>query len=206
MRFSSFESVSVENHLTGRAYQLVRASDICCETTIVARMVATCNEPEVYDGYFRENLGGRPYTEHDARYWLKRSGAQWSRGICFHFAVVDEMKMVAAACYIRGACYVRDPSYDDSGEIGYWASQGHRGVMTNAITAMCVLAADAGFRRLFARTDKGNAKSQAVLARAGFVWTRSGITYERFEVSLDGKGDGLGDPIAKSDACADQIC
>ena len=37
------------------------------------------------------------------------------------------------------------------------------------VAAMCELAANAGFVRLFARTKKSNVRSQAVLERAGFA-------------------------------------
>jgi len=70
------------------------------------------------------------------------------------------MKAVVAACDIKSNAL--------NAEIGYWSSQAHRGVMTNALVAMCDMAAGAGFVALFARTKTGNVRSEAVLKRAGF--------------------------------------
>jgi RimJ/RimL family protein N-acetyltransferase len=126
----------------------------------VARIVSICSEPNVYEWLFREPLGGCPYEETKAREWLQWSNDGWSSGTHFVFAVIDDQKCVVAACDIK--------SNNPIAEIGYWASQWHRGVITNAVISMCTLAADAGFRELFARTKKENYRSQAVLQRAGF--------------------------------------
>ena len=160
MRFLSPLRCPVENYLSGRSYEMVRACDLSEESSSLARIVSICNETKVYEWLFRGPLGGRPYEEANARDWLKWSREGWLSGTHFVFAVIDDQKCVVAACDIK--------SNDPVAEIGYWASQRERGIMTNTVMAMCALAADAGFRELFARTKKENYKSQAVLRRAGF--------------------------------------
>lgn len=182
MKFPNPLRVPIVNHLTGRAYNLVRASDMNGDPSNQQRIAAICNEPEVYEWLFRDLFEGRPYEEAKAREWLRWSREGWSSGTHFVFAVIDDEQRIAAACDIKSA--------EPVAEIGYWASQKHRGVMTNAVKAMCALAREAGFRRLFARTKEKNVRSQAVLVRAGFERKPSEQSgHRRFELSLgvDGK-------------------
>jgi RimJ/RimL family protein N-acetyltransferase len=158
--FPAAVRVPILNHVTGRPYDLTPAAELNPDAATLARIVAICNEPEVYDWLFREPLEGRPYPEEMARQWIEWSKAGWLAKTHFVFVVRDERKGVAAACDIK--------SNAPNAEIGYWSSRHHRGVMTNAVAAMCSLAADAGFLELFARTKQRNLRSQAVLARAGF--------------------------------------
>ena len=172
--------LSIRNHLSGSLYEFVRACDVSDESSSIARIVSICNEPSIYEWLFQGPLGGRPYDEGKARQWLQWSNEGWSSGTHFVFAVLDDQRRVAAACDIK--------SQGPSAEIGYWASQQDRGVMTNAVMAMCVLAADAGFRELFARTKKANHRSQAVLQRAGFTRGVSDDSdHERFTLLLNAK-------------------
>lgn len=175
--------VPIRNHLTGRPYELVRACEVNPKPATVARIVAICNEPLVYEWIFRESLAGRRYEAADAREWLEWSWSGWSDGTHFVFAVLDEAGHIAAACDIK--------SKDPVAEIGYWASQQHRGIMTNAVKAMCGLAAAAGFRGLFSRTRSDNQSSKAVLARAGLVPAPSpGHDEDRFELLFAPRNPG----------------
>ena len=54
-------------------------------------------------------------------------------------------------------------------EIGYWFSEKHPGVATNAVGALLKIAKAAGFKKLFAQTKEGNDKSVNVLVRNDFV-------------------------------------
>lgn len=177
MKFPSPLRLPIVNHLNGRLYEFVRGCDVSSEPSSVARIVSICNEPDIYEWIFRGPLEGRPYEEEKAREWLQWAKEGWLSGTHFVFAVIDDQKCVAAACDIK--------SNEPVAEIGYWASQQHRGVMTNAVVTMCALAVDAGFRELFARTKKENQRSRAVLQRAGFKRSPShNCGYERFTMSL----------------------
>jgi RimJ/RimL family protein N-acetyltransferase len=177
MKFPIPLPVTIVNHVTGYTYALVRAGDVECDQANQQGIASICNEPEVYQWLFRDLFEGRPYEDANAGEWLQWSRDGWSSGTHFVFAVVDGEKRVVAACDIK--------STEPIAEIGYWSSARHRGVMTNALKAMCALAGEAGFRGLFAWTKEKNSRSQAVLERAGFERKpseRSG--YERFELPL----------------------
>ncbi len=160
IKFPRSIRVPIANHVDGRSYELVRASDVPRAPATFARLVHICSEPAIYDWLFRGPLGGEPYTEDKAREFLKWACDGWSAGTHFVFFVLDDKRSIAAACDIK--------SNDLVAEMGYWASQGHRGVMTNTVNALSGLAAKAGFQRLYARTREGNTRSQAVLLRARF--------------------------------------
>jgi RimJ/RimL family protein N-acetyltransferase len=179
VKFADPIDVPVANHLTGRKYRLISAAALVANAETFARIAAVCNEPEIYDWLFRDlgAWGGRPYSEQDARQFLEWARAGWATGAYFVFLVIDESRFVAAACDIK--------TNDPVAEIGYWAGRQSRGVMTNAVKAVAALAAAAGFQGLYARTKPGNVRSQAVLARAGFI-PRPGKAdgHESFELSL----------------------
>jgi RimJ/RimL family protein N-acetyltransferase len=177
MKFPSPLRLPIENQLTGRSYELVGACDVGDDDATVARIVSICNEPAVYEWLFRGPLEGRPYEEAKAREWLRWAKDGWTSGTHFVFAVLDDQQCIVAACAIKGNT--------PSAEVGYWASQWHRGVMTNALLKISALAAGAGFRELFAKTKKGNSKSQGVLRRAGFTQSADDEGgYERFSLRL----------------------
>ena len=176
-RFPSPPSVPLLNHLTGRPYRLEPASNLTESPATLASLVAVCNEPDVYEWLFHRRLEGRAYAEAQARQFVQWSSEGWATDAYFVFVVLDENEHIAAACDIK--------SSDPTAEIGYWASQHHRGVMTNAVKALCGLAAAAGFRQLFARVREGNDRSRRVLARAGFIQGgEASAGYERFELLL----------------------
>lgn len=55
------------------------------------------------------------------------------------------------------------------GEIGYWQSNKHPGVMSTVVEKICILAKDAGFSMLWAHVDKSNTASIRVLEKSGFT-------------------------------------
>jgi RimJ/RimL family protein N-acetyltransferase len=152
----------VTNHLSGRRYSVLRCDHVEPTLDRLAEIVAICNEPEVYSWVFREVLSGRAYPTEKAMEWLLWASDGWRANTHFCFAVTDDSGAIVAACDIKS-------SNPDGAEIGYWASALHRGVMTNAVDAMCQAARQAGFRSLMARVRHENSQSQAVLARVGFI-------------------------------------
>jgi len=161
VRFPSVINVSIRNSVTGANYILVRGDTIRPSFAHLAEIVGICNEPNVYGWLFEDKLQGKPYTRVKAVEWLTRSADGWRQGSHFIFVVTTAAGKVAAACEIM--------SNDANGaEIGYWSSEHHRGVMTNAVSEMCDLAQRAGFRALSARVRRGNARSTGVLRRVGF--------------------------------------
>ena len=159
--FPDIVRLPVTNHLTGRRYFVLRCDHVEPAPDRLAEIVAICNEPEVYTWLFRELVGGLAYPPEKAMEWLAWASDGWRANSHFCFAVTDDSGAIVAACDIKSS----DP---DGAEIGYWASSLHRGVMTNAVHAMCQAARQAGFRSLMARVRHENSRSQAVLARVGF--------------------------------------
>lgn len=160
MKFPQSIHILICNHLTARAYALIRASDIEPTPATLSQITGICNEPDVYEWLFHDSLEGKRYPVQKAHQWLEWSREGWSEETHFVFAVVDEHGEVAAACDIKSCNAIP--------EIGYWASRHHRGIMNNAVLAMSSLAQGAGFKGLFARAKIGNTRSQAVLQRTGF--------------------------------------
>lgn len=177
-RFPNSINVPIRNHLTGRPYWLGCAGHLDATPAMLAQVVAICNEPAIYDWLFRQRLEGQPYGQAQARQLLEWSKAGWSSQTHFVFAVLDESRRIVAVCDIK--------SNDPVAEVGYWSSSHHRGVMTNAVQAMCRLARVAGYAGLFARIRQGNIQSRRVLERSNFIRTNEMIDgYERFELSLE---------------------
>ena len=163
MSISFPDTVEFELHnwLTGIPYTLVRGDSIEPLPAHVSEITSICNEPAVYTRLFRERLEGRAYPEQSAVDWLAHASRGWREGSHFVFVVATKGGEVAAACEIMSS----DTNWV---EIGYWSSQTHRGVMTNALKEVCGLARRAAFRVLYARINNDNTRSAAVVEPAGF--------------------------------------
>ena len=169
---------SVENFLTGVVCQLVAAwGDDYFEPERLDQIVAICNQPLIYRQLFAARLAGRPYSLDDARWFVSWSRQGWHEQTHFVFLIVDSAGSVIGAVDIKSADLA-------SAEVGYWMSAEHGGVMTNAVLALCDIAAETGYRKLFGLVEEGNTKSAGVLTRAGFVYTGlhvvEGELFQRF--------------------------
>lgn len=167
--------IAFANPRTGALYALESADDAArFGPHAAAQVAAVCGEPLIYVRLFRDRLGGRPYDEANGSRFLTWAESHWRENTAFVFVITHPVEGIVGALDIKS-------TNRDEAEIGYWLSARHGGVMTNAVGLMRDLAWAAGYRALFAVTDPDNARSQAVLARAGFVHegslTRDGETY-----------------------------
>lgn len=120
-----------------------------------------CSEKRVYDVLFKEKFEGRPYTGEDARRFVNWAQSGWENDSHYVFIIRDGENHIAGAVDIKSA--------DLAGaEIGYWASENHPGIMTNAVRELCKIASNVGYKSLFGLVVPHNNKSQGVLLRAGF--------------------------------------
>ena len=181
-----FTKAPILNHLSGAPYTMRRMLDIEATEAFLQSVVSICNEPKVYDWLFRQRLGGAPYPRADA-VWFKEWGDRgWREGTHYLFIVQDADGHAAAACDIKSAKL-------DGAEIGYWSSERHRGIMTNAVNAMIAAGFAAGYRRLYGRVRKGNSSSAAVLLRCGLTPADgSDDIYDVFDISAPKTHDGPG--------------
>lgn len=161
-----------------KAYTLVRADSLAQTETEMADLVSACNEPLIYHWLFAERLSGQPYTAAQASSfftWMRRG---WQEQTFFVFALLSPCGRLV------GLLDIKSPDLDGA-EVGYWLSARHGGLMTLALSALQILAGQAGYRSLYARIRPGNTRSQAVAVRLGwhdrgmdaagehlrFVWT-----------------------------------
>lgn len=159
----------VVNVKTGRTYRLVRADSVPATEASVAAIVAICNEPLVYEFLFRAGHRGAPYVADDARGFIRWIAEGWAAGTHFVFFVLDADGAVAACADIKSADL-------DAGEVGYWASAAHSGVMSPTVAALVDAARRAGYRGLFATARATNQRSAAVLLRNGFRYEPDPVT------------------------------
>ncbi len=146
---------------TGRTYRLVPLDTLAPTPAVLARLVALCNEPEVFRWLFAARCGDRPYGPEDARGWLAWGSAGWLAGGPCAFVALDEDGLPAAACDLQSA--------DPEPEIGFWCGAAHRGLGTPMVEALAGLARVAGCQGLSARVRPGNLRSEALLRRCGFA-------------------------------------
>lgn len=146
---------------TGRPYRLVPLDTLTPAPAVLERLVALCNEPELFRWLFAARCGDRAYGADDARGWLEWGAAGWRGGGHFAFVALDESGLPAAACDLQSAAV--EP------EIGYWCGAGHGGLGTPMVEALAALASTAGFIGLRARVRPGNGRSEALLRRCRFA-------------------------------------
>jgi len=169
---------AVLNALTGGRYMLTRADLVEISMQRLEEISGICNETLIYDRLFRPRRQGRPYSNEEARGFLEWAREGWQTNQHFVFLVLTEDGQIAGALDIKSADL-------NAGEIGYWLSTHHSGVMTAALNVMTALARQAGFRRLWARPDRDNQRSIALLNRAGFVPDVSPRAPQEGEVHLE---------------------
>lgn len=133
------------------------------EPAVLGRLVALCNEPEIFRWLFAARCGDRPYGSEDARGWLAWGAAGWRAGGPCAFVALDEDGLPAAACDLQSA--------EPEPEIGYWCGAAHRGLGTPLVEALASLARAAGCTGLRARVRPGNVHSEDLLRRCGFTRT-----------------------------------
>jgi RimJ/RimL family protein N-acetyltransferase len=162
--FGAHVDVPVVRYATCEVYRLMSIDDRMAESEAdIRRVVVICNEPLVYSLLFRDRMGGRPYAEEDARDFFRWAKDGWVSGDHLFFLVRDPAGEIAACIDIGGL--------DDSraAAIGCWASSVHRGLMTNVVKSLAVMAGRVGYRRLVAFIEPRNVRSTAVVSRVGFV-------------------------------------
>lgn len=158
----NFQSFNIVNHLTGKTYHFTSMDQINPSEHFYDSIVKVCNEKKIYDWLFQESLCGNPYPRSKAENFKKWGTKGWKENTHFLFIVLSEFGDVAAACDIKSSDL-------DNAEIGYWSSSHHRGIITNAVSAMLNSGFKAGFKNFYAKVKKGNFDSAAVLTRTGFL-------------------------------------
>jgi RimJ/RimL family protein N-acetyltransferase len=132
-----------------------------------------------------------PYTEDDARTYLRRCARVWAESEHRPFAIV-----AADDDELLGAVEVR---LGEVGSIGYWvaASARNRGIATRALTLLARWALlKAGVERLELTTHPENVASQRVAEKAGF--TREGLVRAQMRFR-DGRRDSVLFSLLSSD-------
>ena len=154
----SFSEIHIEirSRKTGKSYVLAPVSRVQLNELVETQIAKVCDEPEIYDNIFAGILKGKRYSEDHARTFTKLVSEGWNKNR-FDWLILNEGTVVGTAGI---------KSLD--GEIGYWQSNKHPGVMTIVVQSICVLAKDAGFSSLWAYVKKSNLPSVKVLEGAGF--------------------------------------
>lgn len=146
----------------GVPYYLTDLADATKHAGLVSRLVQVCNEPRLYNRMFAERFMGRVYQEQDAWSFLNGAAKGWTENSGFKFVLFNEQGEICAAVELK-------TGDTDNCEIGYWASEFHRGVASNMVIKLCELAAKAGFKQLYAMIAPDNYASQKVVTNAGFT-------------------------------------
>lgn len=125
------------------------------------QIVNSCNQKAIYDVLFREKLKGERYSRSDAESFYKWACEGWTKRTYFAFIIVNKNKEIIGAIDIKS-------DNPEGAEIGYWLDGNSPGFMTNTVLGLIGKAKSAGYGSLYALIKPDNAKSSAVLQRAGF--------------------------------------
>ena len=152
----------VRNRRTGGEYRLVSALHVVPTEDQLKNIAVICNQTKVYDLLFRNRRRGAPYRMEDASGFLSWAHNGWQAQTHFVFLLIDSEELVVGALDIK--------SVDRKiAEVGYWCSEPHRGLISNALGSMLSLAREAGFSTFFAKVRQDNRASQMVLENNSFT-------------------------------------
>jgi RimJ/RimL family protein N-acetyltransferase len=152
---------TVTRHGRSGRFAIISGDQLKATPDLVARIVACCNEREIYASLFTQACNGLPYNSAHALQWLDWVRDGWAKQTHFCFFVLDEVSLPVASCDLK-------TSDVHNCEIGYWCSRSARGVMTNAVMAMLRHASLSGFESFHAFVRPANMHSQRLLDRIGF--------------------------------------
>jgi RimJ/RimL family protein N-acetyltransferase len=152
----------IVNRLNGLAYRMVPAAQVTSTPEQLENLASICNQRSIYNSLFKERLNGRPYGMDDGRSFLDWAVQGWRAQTHFVFLIVTSTGLIAGALNIK----LGDRN---TAEVGYWCSELHRGLMSEAVAVLKSMASEASFSTLFARVRKDNLPSVGVLERNGFI-------------------------------------
>jgi RimJ/RimL family protein N-acetyltransferase len=152
----------VVNFKTGTVYKLQSlSSEFKVSDDQLNQIVVNANSEPIYSTLFKQRMAGNPYELKDSQRFLTWANEGWVSQTHFVFL------LLAGSGEVVGALDIKSANLNES-EIGYWLSQNHSGLMTNAVIEVIKIAKDAGYQKLFALIKPENMASQNVLLRAGF--------------------------------------
>lgn len=149
--------IEIQSRKTGKTYILARPDTVLLGEAAIAQIASVCDQPEIYDNVFAAIFKGKRYSEDNARTFIKLVSEGLKMGNRFDWLILHD-EVIVGTIGIKSL----------EGEIGYWQSNQHPGVMTLAARSVCSLAKEAGFPSLWAYVKKTNISSVKVLEGSGF--------------------------------------
>lgn len=166
----SKKPIQIQSRKTGKLYTLIRADGVSLNDASVNQITKVCNESMVYNNVFSDIFKGKQYSEDNARTFTKLIAQGWIDKNRFDWLILHH-EVIVGTIGIKSL----------EGEIGYWQSSEHAGVMTRALKSICSQASEAGFPFLWAYVKKANTPSIKVLEGAGF----------KLDTGLTAKGENV---------------
>lgn len=128
---------------------------------LAKRITKLCNEEGIYRVLFEHKLKGDEYPIEKAYEFINFARDGWLNKTHYVFGIFSDNELT-------GAIDIKSDNHDIA-EIGYWASEEHKGIMTPALNEIIKYAKDNGFKKLGARVKTDNIASQKVLTRNEFI-------------------------------------
>ncbi|MCB0415963.1 MAG: GNAT family N-acetyltransferase [Bdellovibrionales bacterium] len=149
--------IKIKSVKTDDIYDLTCARKVKLNEEAIAQIALICDEPEIYDNVFQSIFKGKRYTQDNAKVFIDLLFDGLQKKNRFDWLILHKGAIV-------GTVGIKSLN----GEIGYWQSKRHPGVMALAVQEVCKMAKEAGFSFLWALVKKSNTPSIKVLKKAGF--------------------------------------
>ncbi|MBU42797.1 MAG: hypothetical protein CMN76_06230 [Spirochaetaceae bacterium] len=165
--------ISLFHKDNGSEYRVLPVVSTYLSDSFVSRFMQIVNEADILR--LLEDAGlsfqGR-YTEKDARNFLALAVDDWIHNRARTFMILKDS--APAGCFSFKSC-------KDDAEIGYWIGGKHRGLGTQLLKEMLVMAPRLGYTQLRAITREDYTASRKILGRNGFMevdrYQKSGRRY-----------------------------
>jgi RimJ/RimL family protein N-acetyltransferase len=155
------QAIKFENIKTTASYFLKDIPNIIWNDDLLKQIVDICNQDKVYNILFSFKFNKRKYSLDDAKKFVDNGIRGWEENKFFNFVIVDQDDVICGALEIK-------TSDKSIAEIGYWADENHKGIMTPAVGILVKLARQDGYQGLYAKVRVNNQGSQRVLLNNGF--------------------------------------
>lgn len=160
-KFNTPIKVFFEQKRTGKLFSINSLDESANITdSDLERMVKVCNEERIFRRLFKWKMP-EGYKLQDANDFISRAKEGWKTNSRFVFLIRDPEDKISGVIDINS-------NNLESTRIGYFNSEENPSVMANALTEICKVAWEAGYKEIFATPKKDNLRSQYVLRNTGF--------------------------------------
>ena len=153
-------SSTIFQYGTSDQYLLKPINSITAHPDRFQEIYKSCSIDPIYQWLFLKRFPDG-YTVENAKEFFFWAQESWKKGTHFVYLLTEMNGKIVGSIDIRS-------NNLNKAETGYWINSKHKGLATNAMAQIGIIAKSVGYKVLFAQVEKANTRSIKVLERNNF--------------------------------------